>query len=282
MIRYPLSLALLAVLTAVCPLLAGAPVLGEADTAGSAGDLIPAAGSVEPAPTSSGAPVAEPLPGETPRITAKKKKIFGVLKECPPDMQYIVVDFNPKNVYEICIDRYEYPNIKDAMPASNVTWYMANKLCKNQGKQLCWDKEWMDACLGLNNWDFSYYNVFDQERCNVQSDSAVKSGSKTQCKTGGYEVYDLVGNLREWTGGGGIGAMGGSFKNGRSARCSRWDELSLQKSYPDVGFRCCAKVNTGRYGKVSKEKLKAGAVAPAAAPVEPAPPATPRTPASPK
>ncbi|OGS33545.1 MAG: hypothetical protein A2293_09025 [Elusimicrobia bacterium RIFOXYB2_FULL_49_7] len=188
------------------------------------------------------------------------KRIIGVLKECPSDMEYIVVDYNPKNVYEICIDRYEYPNQKGEFAMTNVSWYKAKTLCDNQGKYLCWNKEWLEACLGLNNYDFSYYNVFDEERCNVQGNTLVRSGDKPKCKTDGYEVFDLVGNVREWNGDGAIGAAGGTYQNGRGARCSRWDELTLKSGYPDVGFRCCAKVNTGRYGKVDKKAFQAAPI----------------------
>jgi hypothetical protein len=245
-----------AVLALALTVLAGPPVLKDTDT-------LPAQVSGEAVQPEAG-PAVEDSTGPLPLKAPPKKKILGVLKACPEDMAYVVVDFNPKKLYEVCVDRYEYPNEKGKTPKSNVTWYMAGKLCKEQGKYLCWDKEWVSACLGPNKWDFSYYNVFDAERCNVQSDSVVKSGDKSQCKTGGYEVYDMVGNLREWVGGGGIGVVGGSYKNGRAARCSRWEVMSLQKTYPDVGFRCCAKLNTGRYGKVEKEVLKGTKPPPAA------------------
>ena len=215
-------------------------------------------------PDTSGTPVPEEAvrPGAgadaLPLEAQPKRKILGVPRECPEDMAYVVVDYNPKKLYEICIDRYEYPNEKGKTPKAGVTWYMANRLCKDQGRYLCLDKEWVSACLGPNKWDFSYYNVFDPERCNVQGDTIMKSGENANCKTGGYEVYDMVGNLREWVGGGGIGVTGGSHRNGRAARCSRWEVMSLKKAYPDVGFRCCVRVTTGRYGKVEKDKLKGG------------------------
>jgi len=273
MTRYFRSVALWAALLVFAPLFSAPPVLYDKDTATAAGNGSPAFEAA------GGQPQAEPAPGESPLKTPPKKKIFRVLKECPPEMQYIVVNFNPKKVYEICIDRYEYPNIKGEMPKVDVTWYMAHKLCEEQGKFLCWEKEWIMACLGPSNYDFSYYNVYDQQRCNVQSEAILPSGAKPQCKTNGYDVYDMVGNAREWMGDGGIGAVGGSYKDGRSARCSRWDFLAIQKTYPDVGFRCCAKVFTGRYGKVPDELLKAGP-APVQKPAAPAPvqkkPATPR------
>ncbi|MFH0919053.1 MAG: SUMF1/EgtB/PvdO family nonheme iron enzyme [Fibrobacterota bacterium] len=206
-----------------------------------------------------------PADSETGPFVPLPSKLTGNLKECPQDMEYIIVDYNPKRIYEICIDRYEYPNQKGLFPRTGITWYQAKQLCNKQGKYLCSDRQWLEACQGMNNWDFGYYNVFDAEKCNVQSEAAHKSGDHPECKTRNYEVFDLIGNVREWTAGGGVGASGGTFKNGRGARCSRWDPLSLKQGYDDVGFRCCVKVNTGRYGKVSMDMLKnKGDVAPAA------------------
>jgi formylglycine-generating enzyme required for sulfatase activity len=197
------------------------------------------------------APVSE-TKNMTPPVV--KKKITGVLKKCPEDMQYVIVDYNPRRVYEVCIDRYEYPNKVGERPMVDVSWYGAKKRCKEQGKYLCWDKEWIEACMGLDNWDFSYYNVYDPEKCNVNGETFDRIGDNKECKTHHYEVYDLVGNVREWVGGGGIGVVGGSYKHGRGARCSRWDQMSVKRTYQDVGFRCCARVNTGRYSKVKKGK----------------------------
>jgi len=189
------------------------------------------------------------------QIVYKRK---GGLTECPQMTEYVVVRANPKRVYEVCIDQYEYPNQKGQMPLTQVTWYRAQQLCEARGKYLCADREWLEACMGINNWDYGYYNVYDPEKCNVSSDSIRKSGDSPNCKTHHYEVYDLIGNVREWTSGGGVGASGGNYKNGRGARCTRWDALSLKEDYKDVGFRCCVKVFTGRYGRVNPAMLGTG------------------------
>jgi len=195
--------------------------------------------------------------------TVKKRIGKQMITKCPEDMEYIIMDYNPKVVYEVCIDRYEYPNQVGQMPMTGMTWYKAKELCDGKGKYLCWDKEWTKACVGLNNWDFGYYNVYDSAKCNVKSDGIKKIGDNPDCKTKNYDVYDMVGNAREWTRGGGIGASGGSYKDGRAARCSKWDALTLKRGFDDVGFRCCERVFTGRYGKVSKEVLLQGKNAPA-------------------
>ncbi|OGJ85648.1 MAG: hypothetical protein A2268_16740 [Candidatus Raymondbacteria bacterium RifOxyA12_full_50_37] len=237
--------------------LAAPPVYTGEDDAGDAGmpqqGVDESSSQAAPGYTDTGADSSDQLPLDEEPPLPKAPIIKGMLKECPPDMEYVIVDYNPKHIYEVCIDRYEYPNQKGRFPLVNVSWYKAKSTCAALGKYLCWDSEWKEACTGLNNWDYSYYNVYDEAKCNVSLKTYRKSGDNPGCKTHNYEVFDLIGNVREWTGGGGIGAFGGSFNDGKSARCSKWDGLSIKKRYKDVGFRCCAKVNTGRYGKVKKE-----------------------------
>ena len=76
----------------------------------------------------------------TGKKTLVKKLGRRVLTQCPEDMEYIIMDYNPKAVYEICIDRYEYPNQVGEMPKVGTTWYKAKQLCEGKGKYLCWDR----------------------------------------------------------------------------------------------------------------------------------------------
>jgi hypothetical protein len=187
---------------------------------------------------------------ETPPVsTMTKLTKSGVLTECPEDMEYII-SRQKRKVREFCIDRYEYPNKKGEVPMSNITWYTAKKICEKAGKKLCADWEWEDACAGLNKWDYAYHNVYDEAKCNEHGTEVAKSGDFPECQTKNYMLWDMVGNLQEWTAGGGVGAAGGTFKDKKSARCSKWDALSLTQKNEKTGFRCCIKVNTGRFGKV--------------------------------
>ncbi len=189
--------------------------------------------------------------GMTTNSRVKNENRDGLLTECPEDMEYII-SRQKRRVREFCIDRYEYPNKKGEKPMADITWYMAKQMCERAGKRLCMDWEWEDACAGLNKWDYAYHNVYDETKCNTAGSEPVKSGDFSECKTKNYELYDMVGNLREWTAGGGVGAAGGIYKDKRGARCSRWDALSLQTKDSNTGFRCCINVNTGRFGKVKR------------------------------
>src|SRR5579859_5918495 len=41
-----------------------------------------------------------------------------------------------------CIDRYEYPNQRDAHPTWMLDWYQAQATCESKEKRLCWASEW--------------------------------------------------------------------------------------------------------------------------------------------
>src|SRR5262245_28490817 len=47
-----------------------------------------------------------------------------------------------------CMDRYEYPNEKGAIPQMLTSWQQATATCKSQGKRLCTEPEFDFACEG--------------------------------------------------------------------------------------------------------------------------------------
>lgn len=125
------------------------------------------------------------------------------------------------------IDVYEYPNRKGEPPLL-ANWFEAAVLCAEQGKRLCQPAEWENACRGkdmrryssLNdpatlsglgdfgirfcNTDGSFYSFLDPNNTDIESEIA-PAGSFLNCHPGNG-VYDMIGNVREWTGRiGGIG-----------------------------------------------------------------------------
>ncbi len=151
------------------------------------------------------------------------------------------------------IDRFEWPNRKDANPITNVSWEQAQKSCEGVGKRLCTSLEWERACKGPANSIYSYGNTYDPAACgpdvapDANRDDALDraSGSGDACRSG-YGVFDVSGGAREWT------ATGGKdqtkfkvIKGGRSgtpeqaSRCSYSDERSPGSPDRTLGFRCC-------------------------------------------
>ena len=110
-----------------------------------------------------------------------------------------------------CIDEYPYPYDLNEKPATNMTWYAAQKICKDQGKRLCETKEYRQACRGPENKPYPYGYVRDCSLCNcdrvpwldpathtfAQLDKRVPIKDILQCKSD-YGVIGLVGNTDRW------------------------------------------------------------------------------------
>ncbi len=145
---------------------------------------------------------------------------------------------------------------------------VAGNACTAAGKRLCTTTEWIAACRGPEEHAYAYGDVYEAEICNgIDADCNCESG-KTACEcidghgypgcyrdcggvlrvratgsysdcTGGNGVWDLSGNLWEYTLDGPEGVLkGGAYNCGDSVSNQRCDFV------PDWnpsarGFRCC-------------------------------------------
>jgi len=141
-----------------------------------------------------------------------------------------------------CVDRYEWPNKTGALPKADVTWLEARNLCQSAGKKLCSLNEWEDACKGVDR-ARPYGSLADQEACNTHSRALVPSGSKTACRNA-IGLYDMSGNLAEWTDRGGDAEVRGGAYDTPVGQASCIDALAQKKEAgsPRVGFRCCRRL----------------------------------------
>ncbi len=136
-----------------------------------------------------------------------------------------------------CIARYEFPGA-GSKPKTNVSWFAAKKSCEARNQRLCKSKEWRSACGST----YPYGKTFDANKCNsVDEDGfdrgVARSGSFRECKNAG--VYDLVGNVHEWTAEQKI--VGGGYESDESvASCRYSSSKSPGSSAGYIGFRCCA------------------------------------------
>lgn len=173
-----------------------------------------------------------------------------------------------------CMDRFEYPNQKGAYPLIYVSWYEANELCAEAGKRLCDEAEWTFACEGEEATPYPYGYVRDPEACIVDQvwrpyhQSAMRprdgaaamaemdylwqglpSGSQPRCKSP-FGVYDMTGNIDEWTTSVREGERPSILKGGYwgpvRTRCRpatrSHDENHM---FYQQGFRCCSEPGTG-------------------------------------
>ena len=160
--------------------------------------------------------------------------------QCPQDMEYVKAGGK-----EFCVDAYEWPNRKGVVPNSYVSLYQAMDSCFSMRKRLCSSEEWTAACAGPGNWKYLYGDSYEGNAC-VARDSAVhKSGSRPECR-GYYAVFDMSGNLGEWTSTPATqdrsfnNVMGGFWASGTQSRCAdaRYSYFPQNRHNP-VGFRCC-------------------------------------------
>jgi formylglycine-generating enzyme required for sulfatase activity len=163
------------------------------------------------------------------------------------------------------------PNV---YPQGYISGAQAARACASAGKRLCAPVEWRKACMGPSRTTFGYANEREPGRCNdagyspmlrlypqvAQSWTLVgmtemndgrlnqldqtlaPTGSHDRC-TNGYGVFDMVGNLHEWTDDPNGTFQGGYYldthKNGDG--CT-YRTVGHEFTYHDysTGFRCCA------------------------------------------
>lgn len=178
----------------------------------------------------------------------------------------------PTQALDYCIDRFEYPNVLGQSPTIVVTFHEAEALCTKDQKRLCTENEWTFACEGEEVQPYPYGYTRDGTACVMDRNwrpfkegalqprdgeqakeeldrlwQAEPSGSRAGCKSP-FGVYDLTGNVDEWTRS--VNATGyrsilkGGYWGPVRARCRpstrahNEDFVAYQQS-----FRCCGDAN---------------------------------------
>ena len=85
-------------------------------------------------------------------------------------------------------------SIAGVTPSGYITWFQAQQACANSGKRLITNAEWQMAAAGT---DDSGTNDSD-EVCNIFGRGFDNTGENTACVSN-WGVYDMVGNVMEWT-----------------------------------------------------------------------------------
>ncbi|MEZ4440797.1 MAG: SUMF1/EgtB/PvdO family nonheme iron enzyme [Polyangiaceae bacterium] len=166
-------------------------------------------------------------------------------------------------------------NKRGRMPQAYISRNEAEIACHNAGKRLCTDEEWLTACKGPKPTTWPYGKEHEPGRCNDRGVSAFNlyfgkgeavpqslytyenlndprlnraegtcapSGKFKRCKNS-YKVYDMVGNLHEWT-----ATPSGTFRGGYYLDVHKHGDgcdyrtTAHNGKYHDysTGFRCCA------------------------------------------
>lgn len=149
---------------------------------------------------------------------------------------------------QFCIDQYEATldgsaakSVAGVIPAVSITQIEATGACVSVGKRLCSDAEWLRACQGPSGYTYPYGNTLQVGSCNDSGSIAV-TGNYAGCITEDG-VYDMVGNVGEWT-----NDPNGTFRGGffgdiaLNGQGCLYVTTAFNASHSDTrtGFRCCA------------------------------------------
>ncbi len=172
-----------------------------------------------------------------------------------------------------CMDRYEWPNRRGAVPDVLVSWQSAREACASIGKRLCTEEEFNFACEGEDMLPHVYGFERDASKCSIDRpyrprtftflplepcladpeckeallaiDQRLPAGSMPECRTP-QGIYDLNGNVNEWVilprnkGPHRSGIKGGWWGPVRN-RCRPTVTFHDEGDFGyEVGFRCCA------------------------------------------
>lgn len=169
-------------------------------------------------------------------------------KRNDPERNFGDKDYVSVEVPSFCVDYYEYPNGRGRTPSTKVSFKTAEARCKKRKKRLCSEEEWEKACKGPSGSRYPYANQWNPSSCNTEDDEGAdreveKSGSFRKCRSG-YNVFDLSGNVAEWTsskwGSAYVVKGGASDRPGYDGRCAARKKKKAGTSSETLGFRCCA------------------------------------------
>jgi len=177
----------------------------------------------------------------------------------------------PREPMHFCIDRFEYPNRRGAYPWIMVDFLEARDICARQNARLCTEAEWTFACEGEEAMPYPYGYERAEDACVVDrpwrevDENALSSrdslhalreidrlwqgeasGARSRCRSP-FGVYDMTGNVDEWTTSVEPGERPSILKGGYwgpiRARCRPSTRVHGEDfAFYQQGLRCCADV----------------------------------------
>jgi hypothetical protein len=167
--------------------------------------------------------------------------------------------------------RVRAQSVAGAVPQGYISGTQAAAACREAGKRLCTDAEWISACRGAADRTYPYGDVRVDGRCNDARgqhpaverfgtsadwiwsrlddacinqlpDSLAPTGDHAGCATP-EGVFDLMGNLHEWTADPAGTFRGGFYADTRvNGEGCGYRTTAHSAGYSDysTGFRCCA------------------------------------------
>lgn len=154
-----------------------------------------------------------------------------------------------------CIDRTEFAEAGETLPANHKSFTHGEKACAAEGKRMCRESEWNFACEGEEMRPYPYGFARDASACNADRvdvvspegklrDLRAPGGSFSRCKSP-FGVMDMAGNLEEFVAmdvkGPPVPAMKGAYWQPSRNFC-RAAQTAHDRYYngTETGFRCCS------------------------------------------
>lgn len=127
---------------------------------------------------------------------------------------------DPNFQEEYLPEKFFNPPDWDKYPINYMTWHDADAYCRWKGKRLPTEAEWEKAARGSDGRKWPWGNKFDPEKTHTEETSqgwTAPVGSHPEDKSP-YGVYDMGGNLSEWTSSHYLPYPGNKFDDGRYSK----------------------------------------------------------------
>ncbi|MEZ4226254.1 MAG: SUMF1/EgtB/PvdO family nonheme iron enzyme [Polyangiaceae bacterium] len=161
----------------------------------------------------------------------------------------------PRKHMRFCIDKYEFVEKGQSLPANYRSFTHAEQACGALGKRVCMESEYNFACEGEEMRPYPYGFSRDATACNADHydvvgndgklrDMRAPAGAYPRCESP-FGVYDLAGNLEEFVAIDGSNpvrpAMKGAYWQPSRNHC-RAAQTAHDRYYngTETGFRCCS------------------------------------------
>ncbi|HUJ79254.1 MAG TPA: formylglycine-generating enzyme family protein [Nitrospiria bacterium] len=159
--------------------------------------------------------------GSDQRDAGKRGLSYGIIKPWYEDehpARTVTLPAYEIDVYEVTNEQYagfvkatnhrvppswtngRYPAGQERFPVTYVTWDDANGYCGWAGKALPTEAQWEKAARGADGRLYPWGTAFDPDKANVGGlHGGLKPVGSFEAGKSPYGVYDMVGNVSEWT-----------------------------------------------------------------------------------